>query len=307
VNKHDRVFVAGHTGLVGSAILRRLVHDGYDNLAIAPREEVDLRDRDEVMKWFGKNMPDYVFLAAALVGGIGANSGDPVRFLEDNTRIALNIVEACFLHGTRKLLNLGSSCIYPRDCPQPMKPEYLLTGPLEETNKSYALAKLVGIQACAAYRQQYGCNFITALPTNLYGPGDRYDVNRSHVVPAMILKFLMAKQSGRAPTLWGDGSPLRELMYVDDCADALIYLMQHYDGDEPVNVGSGVECTINELATLVAAVCSYIGPIHWDETKPNGTPRKLLDCTVLREHGWPGPVTSLTTGLQLAVSAYTGI
>jgi GDP-L-fucose synthase len=306
MNKESRIFVAGHTGLVGSAILRRLVQRGHENILIAPREEVDLRNLDEVMSWFGRNMPEYVFLAAAKVGGIGANSSQPVDFLNDNVRIGLNVIDACFFFNVVKLVNLGSSCIYPRDCQQPMRPEYLLTGPLEATNKSYALAKLVAIQACASYRQQYGCKFITALPTNLYGPGDRYDANVSHVVPAMILKFLTAKQSGVAPTLWGDGSPLRELMYVDDCVDALMFLADHYDGAEPVNVGSGQEHSIAEIAKLVAQTCGYVGPIVWDETKPNGTPRKLLDCSELYALGWPGPQVSFEQGLRQTVDAYTG-
>ena len=306
MDKKSRIYVAGHGGLVGSALVRRLVADGYENVLTVSRHDVDLRRRDEVMQWFGNNTPEYVFLAAARVGGIGANAADPVGFLEDNSRIALNVIEASFLHSVRKLVNLGSSCIYPRDCPQPMKPEYLLTGPLETTNKSYALAKLLAIQACESYQQQYGCNFITALPTNLYGPGDRYDMNTSHVVPAMTLKFLRAKQSGRTPVLWGDGRPRRELMHVDDCVDALLFLARQYHGAAPVNVGSGEELSIKAIADTVARVVWYVGPVDWDATKPNGTPRKLLDCSVLRGLGWAGPRFDFEQGLRQTLDAYIG-
>lgn len=300
----NTIYVAGHTGLVGSALVRKLHERGFKNLLLVQRDQLDLTDRDAVFDFFASARPEYVFLAAARVGGIGANSSNPVGFLLDNVRIGLNVVEAAFNLGTIKLLNLGSSCIYPRDCLQPMKPEHLLSGPLEPTNKSYALAKLAIVQACAAYRSQFGADFITALPTNLYGPGDLYHAERSHVVPAMIHKVDLAIRSGFPPLLWGSGRPLRELLHVDDLADALVTVMLDYSRNEPINVGSGEECSIADLYRQIAELMGYEGPCRWDANKPDGTPRKLLDNSVLFEEVRWRPKISLREGLTQTIEAY---
>lgn len=300
----SRIYVAGHRGLVGSALVRKLQALGYQNLLVVGHEDLDLCNRDAVVDFFSANRPEYVFLAAAKVGGIGANSADPVTFLLNNIRISLNVIEAAFQFGVTKLLNLGSSCIYPRNCPQPMLPGDLLTGSLEPTNKSYALAKLAAVQACWSFRTQFGVDFITALPTNLYGPGDLYDKEKSHVVPSLILKIDEALHTGEPLVLWGSGKPFRELMHVDDLADALVHVMQTYSSDEPINVGTGQEVSILALAELLCELMGYdASKICWDTSKPDGTPRKLLDSHVLRELGW-SPQISLRDGLQSTVEAY---
>jgi GDP-L-fucose synthase len=304
VEKQSRIYVAGHTGLVGSALVRRLQNDGYENLLLVRHESLDLTDRDAVFDYFSSTRPEYVFLAAARVGGIGANSADPVGFLLQNVRISFNVIEAAFQLGVTKLLNLGSSCIYPRNCSQPMQPQDLLTGALEETNKSYALAKLAAVQACWSYRTQYGADFVTALPTNLYGPGDLYHPEHSHVVPSLIFKIAVSLKSGFQPVLWGSGRPLRELLHVDDLADALVLIMQNYNSDVPINVGSGQEHSISEIYTTIAELMGYDGPVCWDASKPDGTPRKLLDSSVLFEElGW-APKISLREGLAQTIEVY---
>lgn len=287
MNVGDRIYVAGHRGLVGSAIVRRLHAEGFQNLILRTRDDLDLRDARAVRAFFEGERPEYVFLAAAKVGGILANSRYPVDFLRDNLAIELNVIDAAFATGVRKLLFLGSSCIYPKHAAQPIREEYLLSGPLEPTNEPYAIAKIAGLKLCEAYRRQYGADFITAMPTNLYGPGDKFDLETSHVLPALIRRFHEAKLHG-APTvtLWGTGTPRREFLHVDDLADACVYLMRHYSGEEPVNVGTGEDITIRELAELVREIVGYGGEIRFDPTMPDGTPRKLLDVSKLASLGW---------------------
>lgn len=281
-----RVWVAGHGGMVGSAICRRLETENCEVLTAA-RREVDLRRQAETEEWVAAHRPDAVFLAAATVGGIYANDTRPADFIYDNLAIETNVIQAARVSGVKKLLFLGSSCIYPRLAPQPMAEEALLTGPLEPTNQSYAIAKIAGIEMCRAYRRQLGCDFISAMPTNLYGPHDNFDLESSHVVPALIVKAHNAKQSG-APemTVWGSGSPQRELMHVDDLADALVHLMKVYSGESHVNVGTGQDVTIDELARLIRDVVGYRGALRYDTSKPDGAPRKLLDVSRLRALGW---------------------
>jgi len=282
-----RIFVAGHRGLVGSAILRRLQQDGYSSLLTATRDQLDLRDQAAVNYWFRANRPEYVFLVAGTVGGILANSTRPAEFLYDNMMIHGTVVHAAHLYGVRRLLYLGSSCIYPRSCPQPMKEEYLLTDRLEPTNEPYAIAKIAGIKLCQAYRRQYGCDFISAMPTNLYGPQDNFDLESSHVLPAMIRKFHDARLAGRREVvIWGTGSPRREFLHVDDLADACVFLMQRYDDAEHINVGTGDDLSILELAQLVRDVVHPEADLTFDHAKPDGTPRKLLDVTRLHRLGW---------------------
>jgi GDP-L-fucose synthase len=282
-----RVYVAGHRGLVGSAILRRLAADGFKNVLTATRDQLDLRDQAAVNYWFRANRPEYVFLVAGTVGGILANSTYPANFIYDNMMIHATVVHAAHVYGVKKLLYLGSSCIYPRECAQPIKEEYLLQGVLEPTNEPYALAKIAGIKLCQAYRKQYGCNFISAMPTNLYGPNDNFDLTSSHVVPALIRKFHDAKMSGaRAVPIWGTGSPRREFLHVDDLADACLFLMRSYEELEHVNVGTGEDLTIRELAETLRDVIHPDAEIVYDRTKPDGTPRKLLDMTRLHSRGW---------------------
>ena len=282
-----RIFVAGHRGLVGSAILRRLQQDGYSSLLTATRDQLDLRDQAAVNYWFRANRPEYVFLVAGTVGGILANSTRPAEFLYDNMMIHGTVVHAAHLYGVRRLLYLGSSCIYPRSCPQPMKEEYLLTDRLEPTNEPYAIAKIAGIKLCQAYRRQYGCDFISAMPTNLYGPQDNFDLESSHVLPAMIRKFHDARLAGRREVvIWGTGSPRREFLHVDDLADACVFLMQRYDDAEHINVGTGEDLSILELAQLVRDVVHPEADLTFDHAKPDGTPRKLLDVTRLHRLGW---------------------
>jgi len=283
----SRIYVAGHTGLVGSAIEQCLKRHGFSNLQTATMEQLDLRDQAAVNYWFRANRPEFVFLVAGTVGGILANSTRPAEFIYDNMMIHATVVHAAHLFGARKLLYLGSSCIYPRECPQPIKEEYLLTGQLEPTNEAYALAKIAGIKLCQSYRRQYGCDFVSGMPTNLYGTRDNFDLNSSHVLPALIRKFHDAKVSGsRDVVVWGTGTPKRELLHVDDLADACLFLMQHYDDALHINIGTGVDLSIGELARMVADVVYPAATIVFDTTKPDGTPRKLLDVSRLHALGW---------------------
>jgi GDP-L-fucose synthase len=287
MNKADRVFVAGHRGLVGAAIVRRLRSGGWSNLLLRDRSELDLTSQARVEAFFHQERPAYVFLAAARVGGIAANSRYPADFIRDNLQIQTNVIDAAWRHGVRKLVFLGSSCIYPREAAQPMREEALLGGPLEPTNEWYAVAKIAGIKMCQAYRRQYGFNAISLMPTNLYGPGDNFDLQNSHVLPALIRKFHEARQQGQATVaVWGSGQPRREFLHVDDLADAALFLMQHYDAAEIINVGTGEDLTITELAQRVARVTGFTGEIQYDRSKPDGTPRKLLDVSRLHALGW---------------------
>jgi GDP-L-fucose synthase len=282
-----RVFVAGHRGLVGSAIVRRLEAEGFSRVATATREQLDLRDQAAVNYWFRANRPEYVFLVAGTVGGILANSTRPAEFIYDNMMIHATVVHAAHLFPVKRLLYLGSSCIYPRDCPQPMKEEHLLSSPLEPTNEPYAIAKIAGIKLCQAYRKQYGCDFISAMPTNLYGPNDNFDLASSHVLPALIRKFHDAKSEGRTEVpVWGTGSPRREFLHVDDLADACLFLLRHYDAAEHVNVGTGEDLTIRELAGMVRDIVHAGALLAFDASKPDGTPKKLLDVSRLHALGW---------------------
>lgn len=308
MEKQAKIYVAGHRGLVGSAIVRRLQGAGYNNLVVRTHAELDLTNQQAVQAFFAEEKPEYVFLAAAKVGGIGANSTYPAEFIYINLAIALNVIDAAYQHGVKKLLNLGSSCIYPKLAPQPMKEEYLLSGPLEPTNEPYAIAKIAAIKLCASYNRQYSTNFISLMPTNLYGPHDNYHPFNSHVLPALIRRFHEAKESGTDRVeLWGDGSPYREFLYSDDLADAAVYLMERYNAQdigEFINVGSSQEVTIKELAELIRNVVYEDAPgrecrIQWDTSKPNGTPRKLLDCTRLTALGWK-PKINLEEGIKLA-------
>lgn len=285
---HDaRIYVAGHRGLVGSAIVRRLRHEGCQNIIVATREQLDLRDQAAVNYWFKDHRPNYVFLAAGTVGGIMANSTRPAEFLYDNLMIHSTVVDASYRYGVSKLLYLGSSCIYPRQASQPIDEKQLLTGPLEPTNEAYAIAKIAGIKLCRSYRQQYGCNFISAMPTNLYGPGDNFDLESSHVVPAMIRRFHDAKVAASSTvTVWGTGTPRREFMHVDDLADACLFIMAEYDDDEHINVGTGEDVTIAELASMVRDIVYPEADIAFDSSRPDGMPRKLLDVSKLHRMGW---------------------
>jgi GDP-L-fucose synthase len=287
ISKDARIYVAGHGGLVGSAILRRLQAEGFSNLLTATREQLDLRDQAAVNYWFRANRPEYVFLVAGTVGGILANSTRPAEFIYDNMMIHATVVHAAYLYKVRKLLYLGSSCIYPRECPQPMTEESLLTAPLEPTNESYAIAKIAGIKLCQAYRRQYGCNFVSAMPTNLYGPNDNFDLQSSHVLPAMIRKFHEAKAAGSGEVvLWGTGRPKREFLHVDDLSDACLYLMRHWVEERHINVGTGLDMSIRELAELIQGIVAPQVEIRFDSTKPDGAPRKLLDVSRLHALGW---------------------
>jgi len=287
IARDARVYVAGHAGLVGSAIVRRLEAGGFTNVLTAPRAELDLRDQTAVGRWFAANRPEFVFLVAGTVGGILANSTRPAEFIYDNLMIHATVVHAAYRERVTKLLYLGSSCIYPRECPQPMKEEYLLTGPLEPTNEPYAVAKIAGIKLCQAYRRQYGCDFISAMPTNLYGPGDNFDLSSSHVLPALIRKFHDAKTAGRSEVvIWGTGAPRREFLHVDDLADACLFIMERYDGDIHLNVGTGEDLSVRELAELVRGIVYPEARLTFDASKPDGTPRKLLDVSRLHALGW---------------------
>jgi GDP-L-fucose synthase len=293
-----RVFVAGHRGLVGSAILRRLAQTGHAQVLTATRDQLDLRDQAAVNYWFRANRPDYVYLVAGTVGGIFANSTRPAEFIYDNMMIHATVVHSAHLFGVKKLLYLGSSCIYPRLATQPMREEELLAGPLEPTNEAYAIAKIAGIKLCQAYRTQYGSDFISAMPTNLYGPNDNFDLTSSHVLPAMIRKFHDAKEEGRSEvTIWGSGTPKREFLYVDDLADACVFLMDHYNEGKHINVGTGQDVAIAELADMIRRVVYPDAKIVYDTSKPDGTPRKLLDVSRLHALGWRHKV-SLNEGIK---------
>ena len=300
MEKNARIYVAGHRGMVGSAICRELERQGYTNIITRTHAQLDLCRQDAVDAFFAEERPEYVFLAAAKVGGIQANSEAPADFMYQNMMLEMNVIHSAWRNGCRKLEFLGSSCIYPRMAPQPMKEDCLLTSPLEETNEAYALAKIAGLKYCAYLNKQYGTDYISVMPTNLYGPNDNYHPEHSHVLPALIRRFHEAKEA-EAPsvTCWGDGSPLREFLYVDDLANLCVYLMNHYTGDETINAGSGKEISIRELAKLVARVVDYRGEILWDTGKPNGTPRKLLDVSKAAALGWRYKM-ELEDGIRLA-------
>jgi GDP-L-fucose synthase len=305
IDRFARIFVAGHRGLVGSAIVRHLQAQGFQHLLTATRDQLDLRDQAAVNYWFRANRPEYVYLVAGTVGGILANSTRPAEFLYDNMMIHATVVHASHLYGVKRLLYLGSSCIYPRETPQPMREEALLTGPLEPTNEPYALAKIAGIKLCQSYRRQYGCDFIAAMPTNLYGPFDNFDLASSHVVPAMMRKFHQAKVEGRDEVvIWGTGSPRREFLHVDDLASACAFLMQHYEEPEHINVGTGEDLSIRELAVLLADIVHPGARLVFDTSKPDGTPRKLLDVSRLHALGWKHTI-SLREGLATTYRWFT--
>jgi GDP-L-fucose synthase len=298
MDRNAPVYVAGHGGLVGSAVVRRLEQDGFTNILTASRVQLDLRDQAEVSHWFKSNRPEYVFLVAGTVGGILANSTRPAEFIYDNMMIHGTVVHASHVYGVRKLLYLGSSCIYPRQATQPISEDQLLTGPLEPTNEWYAIAKIAGIKLCQAYRRQYGSDFISAMPTNLYGPNDNFDLTSSHVLPALIRKFHDAKREGREDVeIWGTGSPMREFLHVDDLADACVFLMEHYSDDSHINVGTGLDLSIRELAEKVSAVVHPSARLVFDPTKPDGTPRKVLDVSRLARLGW-SPSITLDEGIE---------
>lgn len=300
MNKDSKIYIAGHKGMVGSAILRKLQDMGYKNFVLKTSKELDLRNQQLVADFFASEKPEYVFLAAAKVGGIVANNTYRADFLYDNLQIQNNIIHASFVNHVKKLLFLGSSCIYPKMAPQPIKEDYLLTGTLEHTNEPYAIAKIAGLKLCDAYRDQYGCNFISAMPTNLYGINDNYHPENSHVLPALIRRFHEAKVSNAASvTIWGSGSPLREFMYADDLADACVYLMHHYDEKGLINIGTGEEVSIKELALMIKDIIGYNGEIQFDTSKPDGTPRKLLDVSKLHSKGWKHN-THLKEGIKRA-------
>ncbi|WP_019011333.1 GDP-L-fucose synthase family protein [Deinococcus aquatilis] len=303
--QHDaRIYVAGHRGLVGSAIMRRLRAEGFSNLITRTSAELDLRDQAAVRAFFAQEQPEYVFLAAAKVGGILANSTYPAQFLYDNLMIAANVIHTAHETGVRKLLNLGSSCIYPRLAPQPLQEEALLTGPLEDTNRAYAVAKIAAIELCDHYRTQYGADFISGMPTNLYGPGDNFDLQGSHVLPALMRKMVEAKESGAAQVeIWGSGTPLREFLYSDDLADACLFLMKQVSAPGPINIGTGVDLSIRALAELIAEVVGFDGELIFDPSKPDGTPRKLMDVSKLRDLGWQAQ-TGLREGVERTLTWY---
>ena len=304
MEKHSRIYIAGHRGMVGSAILRKLQQAGHDQFILRSSRELDLRDQAAVMSFFEQEQPEYVFLAAAKVGGILANNTFRGEFLYDNLMIQNNIIHSSWINGVKKLMFLGSSCIYPKMAPQPLREDYLLTGPLEPTNEPYAIAKIAGIKLCDAYRAQYGCNFVSVMPTNLYGPNDNYDLNNSHVLPALIRKFHEAKMSG-APsvTLWGTGKPRREFLHVDDLAEACIFLMHNYHEEGLVNIGTGEDIEIGELARMVSRIVGYEGDIVHDLTKPDGTPRKLMDVSKLHSFGWKHAI-DLESGIKSVYEEY---
>ena len=298
MEKKDKIFVAGHRGMVGSAIVRKLQQEGFDNLVLRTSAELDLRSQESVDVFFKEYKPDYVFLAAAKVGGIVANNTYRADFLYDNLMIQNNVIHASYKHSVTKLLFLGSSCIYPKFAEQPIKEEYLLTGTLEQTNEPYAIAKIAGLKLCEAYRSQYGSNFISAMPTNLYGPNDNYDLQNSHVLPALLRKMIVAKRTQQpAVEIWGSGTPRREFLHVDDLADACFFLMQEYDGIEWMNIGVGEDVSIKELAELIKDIVGYEGELQFNTSKPDGTPRKLLDVSKLQNRGWKAKI-GLREGIQ---------
>ncbi len=306
MKKENKIYVAGHRGLVGSAIMRKLSSKGFENIVTRTHKELDLTRQVDVEAFFEDEKPEYVFLAAAKVGGIGGNSTYPADFIYQNMAMALNVIHSAYKSGVKKLLNLGSTCIYPKMAPQPMTEDALLTGPLEVTNEAYAIAKISAIRLCKHYNDQYGTNFISAMPTNLYGPGDSYDLETAHVLPTMIRKFHEAKEIGGPVKLWGDGTPLREFLYSDDLAEGIVFLMEkkaYSDIGEFVNIGTGKELTIKALAELIAEIVGYSGEMEWDSSKPNGTPRKLTDVTRLNSLGWSA-TTSLREGIKLSYKDY---
>jgi len=299
VEKQSKIYIAGHRGMVGSALVRKLQQKGFNNIITRTSQELDLRNQQAVSDFFATERPDYVILAAAKVGGIVANNTYRAEFIYDNLMIESNVIHQSYINGVKKLLFLGSSCIYPKMAPQPLKESYLLSGYLEETNQPYAIAKIAGIELCDGYRAQYGCNFISAMPTNLYGPNDNYDLEKSHVLPAMFRKFIMAKRNNDPTvTIWGSGTPKREFLHVDDLADACWYLLENYDEKGLVNIGTGTDVTILELAQMIKAVTQFDGEIVLDTTKPDGTPRKLMDVSKLAAAGWNAKI-NLQEGLKM--------
>ena len=304
MNKTDKIYIAGHRGMVGSAIQRRLKKEGFSNFVFRTSKEVDLRNQIEVEEFFRKEKPDYVFLAAAKVGGILANNTYRGEFIYDNLMIQNNVIHQSYLNGVKKLMFLGSSCIYPKMAKQPLKEDYLLTDTLEPTNEPYAIAKIAGIKMCDAYRAQYGCNYISVMPTNLYGPNDNYDLEKSHVMPALIRKFHEAKKTNQSGVMmWGTGSPKREFLHVDDLADACFYLMKTYNEPGLVNIGTGQDIAIKDLALMIKEIVGYSGKIEHDLTKPDGTPRKLMDVSKLKNAGWQAKI-NLDDGIR---SVYEGL
>jgi len=312
MNKNAKIYVAGHRGLVGSAIIRKLESEGYNNLILKTHDELDLLDQKVVADFFAKEKPEYVFLAAAKVGGIFANNTYPAQFIYENLQIQNNIIHQSYLNNVKKLLFLGSSCIYPRECPQPMKEEYLLSGDLEPTNEPYALAKIAGIKMCQSYNRQYGTNFIAVMPTNLYGPGDNFDLQNSHVLPALIRKFHEAKESGDSEVIaWGTGVPRREFLYVDDMADGCVFLMNNFNptkeqnekGEIFVNLGVGKDLTIKELGSVIKKIIGFNGKIIWDVKKPDGMEQKLLDVSKIHTLGWKHKI-ELDVGIKMVYKWY---
>jgi GDP-L-fucose synthase len=304
MNKFDKIYIAGHRGMVGSAIARNLQKQGFENIVTRTSVELDLRTQEAVNEFFEVERPDYVFLAAAKVGGIHANNTYRGEFLYENLMIQNNVIHSAYATKVKKLLFLGSSCIYPKMAPQPLKEEYLLSGPLESTNEPYAIAKIAGIKLCDAYRHQYGCNFISVMPTNLYGPNDNYDLQNAHVLPTFIRKFHEAKSSGaKEVVIWGSGTPRREFLHADDLADACVYLMQHYNESGLVNIGTGIDLTITDLALMVKEVVGFEGKLSYDASKPDGTPRKLLDVSRLTSLGWNYKI-NLREGLEMVYKDY---
>lgn len=298
MEKKSKIYIAGHRGMVGSALVRKLQSEGYENLVLRTSKELDLRNQEAVDKFFKEQKPDYVFLAAARVGGIVANNTYRADFLYENILIESNVIHASYAQSVTKLLFLGSSCIYPKFSPQPIKEEYLLTGLLEHTNEPYAIAKIVGVKLCEEYRTQYGCNFISAMPTNLYGPNDNYDLNNSHVLPALLRKMIVAKRNNDVQVeIWGSGTPRREFLHVNDLADACYFLMQTYNEAGWVNVGIGTDVSIKELAEMIKEVTDYSGELIFNTSKPDGTPQKLLDTSKINALGWQAKI-DLYTGLQ---------
>jgi GDP-L-fucose synthase len=303
MDSDSKVFVAGNRGLVGSAIVRNLIAKGYKNIYSAPRTHFDLRDQNDVEKYFEVNRPEYVILAAAKVGGIKANSDYPAQFIRDNLQIQTNVIDSAYRHGVKKLVFLGSSCIYPKFATQPITEDQFMTGPLEPTNDAYAIAKIAGIRMCQAYYQQYGFKAISLMPTNLYGPNDNFDLETSHVLPAMIAKFHNAMKNNESVTLWGDGSAMREFLHVDDLAEACYVCMQNYDEPEHINVGTGEDVRIWELANIISDVVGFSGEILWDFTKPNGTPRKVLNVDKIKSLDWQ-PKIGLCEGIEKTYKWY---
>ena len=304
MEKKSKIYIAGHTGLVGSAILRELKLQGYNNLITRTHNELDLLDNEKVSSFFNETKPEYVFLAAAKVGGIHANNTYPAEFIYENLQIQNNIIHNAYLNKVKKLLFLGSSCIYPRNCPQPIKEEYLLTGELEPTNEPYAIAKIAGIKMCHSYNQEYNTNFISVMPTNLYGPGDNYHPENSHVIPALINRIHTAKETKATHvTIWGTGKPFREFLYIDDLANACIFLMNTYSRNEIINIGTGKDLKVKELAKTICETIDYKGSLKFDSSKPDGTPKKLLDLTKLEKLGWKAK-TDLKVGLKKTYEWY---